>query len=85
MVRPPDLSEHRRRELADYPPSAKLVYVILLHEGALTQGTLAEEAGLPRRTVRSALDRLTDGGFVESQLYAPDARKKLFRLAIDED
>lgn len=67
--------------LLDLPPSAKLVYKTLIYEGPLTQGGLAEETWLSRRTLRHALEALHDAELVTEEVYIPDARKRLYRLA----
>jgi hypothetical protein len=46
--------------VADQPPSAKLVYVILAYEGPCAQAELAERSNIPQRTVRFAGTRLQD-------------------------
>ena len=70
--------------LRDMPPSSKLVYKVLEHDGPLTQRQLADHSLLPARTVRYALDRLRDEDIVEERLYIQDARKRLYRLAGDD-
>lgn len=64
----------------ELPPSAKLVYKALEYEGTMTQGQLADETLLPRRTVRAALSRLEDAGAVEERVFVPDARKSTYTL-----
>lgn len=71
-------------KLADTPPSAKLVYKVLEHNGALTQKQIAEESLLPTRTVRDALDRLGDRDIVAKEIYIPDARQNTYRITGDE-
>jgi len=66
----------------DLPPSAKLVYKVLEHNDALTQGQLAEETLLPPRTVRYALTRLEESGVVQSRFSFSDARKRLYSLRL---
>jgi DNA-binding MarR family transcriptional regulator len=83
-MHPRDLPEQYRNQFEAYPPSAKLVYIVLMADGPMTQGQLAEETMLPPRTVRSALDRLERDEFVTSELYIPDARRKLFDMALSE-
>lgn len=65
-------------ELADSPPSAKLVAKILAHEGELTQSQLAEETMLSKRTVRYALSELEDADVVTSKVSFVDARQSLY-------
>lgn len=71
--------------LEDVPPSAKLVYTVLEHEGPLTQEDIAATSRLPRRTVRDALRRLREQGFVSRSIHIPDARKQIYQLADDPD
>lgn len=71
--------------LREMPPSAKLVFVTLRYEGALTQTELAESSLLPARTVRYALDALREAGIVEERLYIQDARKRLYVLTVDDE
>lgn len=68
------------QELADMPPSAKLVYKVLQLEEELTQKELIEETLLSQRTVRYALKRLESIGVVEENIYFPDARQSLYRV-----
>ena len=65
-------------EVAELPPSAKLVYKTLEYEGSLTQSQLAEESLLPQRTVRHALGKLQNAGVVEESAYLMDARKSMY-------
>lgn len=70
-----------RDELAEVPNTAKLVYVILLVNGGLTQGEIADASRVPPRTVRHALEQLNDAGLVESEPYMGDARKSLYYVS----
>jgi DNA-binding MarR family transcriptional regulator len=72
-------TEYRDR-LRDLPPSAKLVAKVLEIEAPLSQGQLSEESLLPDRTVRYALNRLEEGGIVESRHSFRDARKQVYYL-----
>lgn len=65
----------------DLPPSAKLVYKALEHEGPMTQSQIADETLLPARTVRDALSRLEGVAVVEERVFVPDARKSTYVLA----
>lgn len=67
--------------IADLPPSAKLVVKVLEYNGGLTQKRIVEKSRLSQRTVRDALARLEDAGVVEKEIYLPDARQNLYRLA----
>ncbi|MFB6106994.1 MAG: MarR family transcriptional regulator [Halobacteriaceae archaeon] len=69
-----------REELADLPPSAKLVYKVLEYHGPMTQKQLVEESMLAARTVRYALDRLDDRDFVDEGVYVADARQRLYEV-----
>ena len=69
---------HPEAEVAELPPSAKLVYKTLEYEGSLTQSQLAEESLLPQRTVRHALGKLQNAGVVEESAYLMDARKSMY-------
>ena len=71
------------RKLSDLPPSAKLVAVVLDHEGPLSQTELIEETLLPQRTAREALDRLEERGLLERRVSYTDARKRLYSLAAE--
>ena len=66
-------------QLLDLPPSAKLVYLVLDHEGPLTQQQLCARTLLSGRTARSAVSELKGTGLVTEEVYIPDARKKLYR------
>ena len=66
------------------PPSAKLAYKTLKYEGEATQAELVRRTGLPRRTLRYALNRLTEeAGVVESEPRMTDARQTVYRLCED--
>lgn len=68
-------------ELADLPPSAKLVYKVLEYNGPLTQKKIVEESMLSARTVRYALERLDEVGVITEDVYFADARQNLYELA----
>lgn len=68
--------------LAELPPSAKLVVKVLEYNDELSQSQLVEETRLPSRTVRHALSRLQDGGFVDERISFTDARKRLYTLKL---
>jgi DNA-binding MarR family transcriptional regulator len=67
-------------ELADLPPSAKLVYKVLEYNGAMTQKKIVEESMLSARTVRYALERLEGIDLVSEDVYFADARQNLYEL-----
>lgn len=62
------------------PPSAKLVYKVLEYSGLLTQKEIVQESYLPPRTVRYALSRLKEEGFLEERFYFKDARQSLYGI-----
>lgn len=70
-------------ELADLPPSAKLVHLVLERESPLTQGELVEQTQLSARTVRSALRKLEGRELVDEGVCLKDARKRLY--SVDDD
>ena len=72
-------SEFRSR-LRELPPSAKLVAKVLETDAPLSQGELAEESLLPDRTVRYALNRLSESDLVRSRCSFRDARKQVYYL-----
>ncbi len=67
-------------ELADLPPSAKLVYKVLEYNGGLTQKEIVQESMLSARTVRYALERLEEIGTVTEDVYFADARQSIYEL-----
>jgi len=74
------MSDHPS-ELAELPPSAKLVYKVLEYNGKLTQKAIAEKSMLSTRTVRYAISELEDIDAISEELYFPDARQRLYSLA----
>lgn len=71
--------------LMDLPPSAKLVYTVLVHEGELTQQELTEEAYLSARTARYALKRLAAIDVIEKDIDFSDARQRRYRVTQKSD
>ncbi|MFB6086128.1 MAG: winged helix-turn-helix transcriptional regulator [Halodesulfurarchaeum sp.] len=71
--------------LDDLPPSAKLVYTVLEHDGPLTQKELVEESMLSARTVRYALERLDECGCIDEPVYLEDTRQSLYRVPAPGD
>lgn len=67
-------------EIADLPPSAKLVYKVLEYNGPLTQKGIVQESMLSARTVRYALERLDDIGVISEDVYFADARQNLYEI-----
>ncbi|WP_049922163.1 MarR family winged helix-turn-helix transcriptional regulator [Halopiger djelfimassiliensis] len=71
-------------QLREYPPSAKLVAKVLTVHGEMTQRDLVEETMLPARTVRHAVNTLEDDDHLESRHCWTDARKRLYRLTLED-
>jgi len=73
-------SEETTADLAELPPSAKLVAKTLEYEGDGTQSELAESTLLPPRTVRYALTELEENDLVTSRISFQDARQRIYSL-----
>ncbi|MBX0325506.1 winged helix-turn-helix transcriptional regulator [Halomicroarcula sp. F13] len=85
MPEQPSLSpQETSADLADLPPSAKLVAKMLEYEGDSTQSELAESTLLPRRTVRYALTELEKNGIVSSRISFMDARQRIYSLELGD-
>ncbi|SFP10661.1 MULTISPECIES: helix-turn-helix transcriptional regulator [Halolamina] len=65
-------------EMADLPPSAKLVHLVLQEHDRMTQSEVTEETQLAGRTVRDALGRLESAGLVTEEICLQDARKRVY-------
>ena len=74
-----------REKVHDLPPSAKLVALVLQHNGELTQREISNESLLPERTVRLALENLQEVDAVDSRTSLRDARKRLYSLSLQVD
>jgi predicted transcriptional regulator len=74
------MAESDAEELADLPPSAKLVYKVLEYNGPMTQKGIVQESMLSARTVRYALERLEGIDAVEEDVYFADARQNLYEI-----
>ncbi|MFW6317302.1 MAG: ArsR family transcriptional regulator [Halorubrum sp.] len=72
------MDDSARELLSPLPPSAKLVYYVLDEEGRFDQTGLAEETRLSTRTVRFAVEKLTEVGLVEEGLCPRDARRSVY-------
>ncbi|WP_280586038.1 ArsR family transcriptional regulator [Halorubrum sp. Boch-26] len=72
------MDDSARDLLSPLPPSAKLVYYVLDEEGRFDQTGLAEETRLSTRTVRFAIEKLTEVGLVEEGLCPRDARRSVY-------
>jgi predicted transcriptional regulator len=77
------MSDSTTEDLADLPPSAKLVYKVLQYNGPLTQKGIVEESMLSARTVRYALERLEEIEVVDEDVYFADARQNLYEITAD--
>lgn len=75
------MTESDEEEIADLPPSAKLVYKVLEYNGPLTQKGIVQESMLSARTVRYALERLDEIGVIEEDVYFADARQNLYEIS----
>lgn len=71
-----------RDVIKDLPPSAKLVALVLEHEGTLSQREIAAESLLSERTVRLGLEKLQQVDAVESRTSLQDARKRHYTLTV---
>ena len=72
------MDDSARELLEPLPPSAKLVYYVLDAEGRFDQTGLAEETRLSARTVRFAVEKLSDVDLVEEGLCPTDARRSVY-------
>jgi len=78
------MTESDADDIADLPPSAKLVYKVLEYNGPLTQKGIVQESMLSARTVRYALERLDEIGVIEEDVYFADARQNLYEIVEEE-
>jgi len=60
------------------PPSARSVFTAVRDAGPLTHPQLRERTGLPPRTIRFAVRRLQDEGFLEARCSLQDCRTCTF-------
>lgn len=72
---------HFPDRLYDLPPSAKLVLKVLAIDGAMTQGQLATETRLSKRTVRYGLQNLRDADAIQERVSFRDARKSIYSIS----
>jgi DNA-binding MarR family transcriptional regulator len=70
-------------KIDELPPSAKLVFKVLEYNRQMTQKEIADETRLSVRTVRYALNRLTEKGIVEQVPCLTDGRQTLYDLNDD--
>jgi predicted transcriptional regulator len=78
------MADSSAEEIADLPPSAKLVYKVLEYNGAMTQKGIVEESMLSARTVRYALERLEEIDAVSEDVYFADARQSLYEITPED-
>lgn len=69
-----------KNRFAELTPTAKLIYKVLEFNGHMTQFDLINETKLPGRTLRRALELLSEKGFVTQKTSAGDKRKKIYYL-----
>ncbi len=69
-----------RRRLESHPPSCKLVAYALSQHESLTRTELAEVTLLSGRTIRYALNRLTEDELIESRRDLEDPHHKTYQL-----
>lgn len=68
-------------ELASHKPTDKFVYKVLEYaDEPLTQAEIEDETLLPNSTVRAALYRLEDAGFVERDYGLRDTRGRCYSI-----
>jgi DNA-binding transcriptional ArsR family regulator len=60
------------------PESARRVFAAVREDGPLTHADLRRRTGLPPRTVRFAVKRLKDEGFVDTRCSLRDCRNTYF-------
>ena len=62
--------------VASKTPSAKLIFLILQHEGRLTKSELLEKSMLSRSAVHTGIDQLRSCDVIEKQTSLQDARER---------
>ena len=77
-------SSEQTDAVRDLPPSAKLVYIVLMEKGPLTQQGIVEESYLSSRTVRYAVKRLKEINVIDKEISLRDARQRLYYLTTDD-
>lgn len=73
-----------KQELVDLPPSAKLVYYVIVEKDSLTQKAISNESLLPVRTVRNALNRLEDLNAITKRINLSDPRQRIYESDMDD-
>lgn len=68
-------------QFARLPESAQRVFEAVRDHGPLTHVGLREHTGIPARTVRFAVKRLKDAGFVDTRCSLQDCRTCYFFVA----
>lgn len=65
--------------IADEPPAAGLVYLLVDANEPTTFGALREASGLCATTARTHLDTLLDADLVAEEIHESDARRDIYR------
>lgn len=76
--------ESSEESLADLPPSAKLIHMVLKYNGPMTQKDIAAESQLSPRTVRYGLNRLESINMISERIHLQDARQHIYEIPPDE-
>lgn len=71
---------HLAEDLLRMPPSSKLILKMLEYEGAMSQKDLVGKTLLPARTVRIALTRLLEKGYIHRKVSILDSRQKIYDI-----
>ncbi len=74
------MNQGNPRSIRHLPPSAKLLYKILESGEQMTQKELVARTSLSGRTIRYAIKRLKEEGFIVERYYFTDARQSLYSL-----
>lgn len=77
---PPTTTTEVPDEIADEPPAAKLVYLLVERNAPTTFGALQSAAGLSATTARTHLDTLVAQGLVVETMHSSDARRSIYRI-----
>ncbi|MXY37381.1 MAG: sugar kinase [Cenarchaeum sp. SB0664_bin_35] len=72
---------HLAEDLLRMPPSSKLILKMLEYEGAMSQKDLVGKTLLPARTVRIALARLLEEGYISRKVSILDSRQKIYGIS----
>jgi predicted transcriptional regulator len=75
---PADAVQVDRVKFGRLPESARTVFEAVKAEGPLTHAELREKTGIPPRTIRYAVKRLKDEGFIDTRCSLRDCRTCYF-------